>query len=227
MIGSGSFRLAARFFLVVVLPGSSLLAPAKAQQSLTQVDGRFECSTLENQQECAMVWEKRFLASHPGLVAKDGHILKIRLSSGRTFKIDGSAEANNIIDLAGNGRFLIIRRQHYEGNSWDILDLHNGVLKEIYGYPLFSPDQTKFVAASIDLEAQWSDIVLDLYRITPRGIAPVFKMPRNVAWGPRHVRWQSNDAVAFALTTLETSGYHEQSSLLMTKRGRWSIVRQK
>lgn len=227
MSASGPLRPIARLLFAVGLAGGFFSMPAQAQQALTEVDGRFECPTLRNEQECAMVWEKRFFASHPGLAARDGHLLKIKLASGRIFEIDDSAQANNVVDVAGNGRFAIIRRQHYEGNSWDILDRRSGVLTEIFGYPLFSPDAASFVAAQIDLDAQYCDTVLDVYRVTRRGITPVFTMPRNAAWGPRHVRWQGNDAVVFALTTLETSGYRERSAVLVKRHGRWSIIRQK
>ena len=213
-----------------VVAGLLLAATAQAQQYLTQAAGHaLACPTIQNQQGCAILWEKRFQAAFPGVVTRRGTDLKIKLLNGRIFTVDDREQSNNVIALAGRGCFLAIRRQYYEGNSWDILDRRTGKLTEIFGYPLFSPDGTHFVAATTDLDAQYSDTVLDVYDVTPDGIVRHFSAlggKPEADWGPGNVRWHGNDAIVFRMLRINDALDNDTGSRarLVRRHGRWSLI---
>lgn len=195
---------------------------------ITQVEGKFECPELNNQQECAIKYEEEFLRGNKDIASREGRGWKVRLLNGQDFRIADENERYNLLELAGGGRFLVIRQQFHEGNTWHLLDRKIGVLTAIGGYPLFSSSETKFVAASEDLDAQYSDTVLDIYAVDANGISQEFRGVANpgAKWGPRKVRWRSNTVIDFSQTFLSptsAAGYEEMpASIELTVSG-WAL----
>lgn len=217
---AGDFCLSVGLLLALNLPAAAI--------TITQVQGKFECPNQDNQQACAILFEERFLKEHPGLVSRDGDRLKIRLQNKRYAFIADAAKYMNVLELERMGRFLAIREQFYEGNTWHILDMRNGKRTDIAGYPLFSPDGNTFVAASEDLDAMWSDTVLDVYQITESGIRRTFRgiSAKNPTWAARNVFWESNDRIRFSRATLSQkspSGYAETPASLSRQGKGWVI----
>lgn len=216
-------QIAAALLFVAVYLDSSF---ASANQ-ITQVEGKFVCPGVNNLQECAIQHEEAFLRKNNGLAVREESGWKIQLLDGQDFRIADENQRYNLLELAARGRFLVIRQQWYEGNSWQLLDRKTGILTEISGYPLFSPNLTKFVAASEDLDAQYSATVLDVYSVDASGVKLEFRgiTAEYATWAPRKVKWRSETVVDFIHTTLtkETGDYHERpASLQRTKLG-WEI----
>lgn len=201
------------------------LSPADAMH-ITQVEGKFDCPSLNNQQACAMTFEEEFLRLNTAVAARDSSGWKIQLLDGVVFRISDESGAYNMLELIDDGRFLVIREQYYEGNTWHLLDRKNGGLTEIRGYPLFSPDKTKFVAASEDLDAQYSDTVLDVYAVAPTGVHKVFQGIENpdATWAPRNVTWISDTTVSLTRATLNSSGYEEEPATLGQVGSGWELT---
>lgn len=216
-------RISAAFLFVAVCLEPSF---ASANQ-ITQVEGKFVCPGVDNQQECAIQHEEAFLRKNSAIAEREEGGWKIKLLDGQDFRIADENKRYNLMELAVGGRFLAIRQQWYEGNTWHLLDRKTGVLTQISGYPLFSPNMTKFVSASEDLDAQYSATVLDVYRVDASGVKLEFRgiTAEHATWAPRKVKWRSETVVDFIYTTLtkETGDYHEKpASLQRTKLG-WEI----
>jgi hypothetical protein len=131
------------------------------------------------------------------------------------------------VELQANGRFAVVHQQFFEGDSWQILDLEKGRLTEIYGYPLFSPDNTMFVAASEDLMAGYSDTVLDIYQVSADGVTRTFRAIRpEDDWAARDVRWDGSDTVRFKRARLVSSSpliFEEKPAYLSFRNGGWEL----
>lgn len=216
-------RVSVALLFIVFCLGSSF---ASANQ-ITQVEGKFVCPGVNNQQECAIQHEEAFLQKNSAIAAREESGWKIKLLDGQDFRIADENKRYNLLELAVRGRFLAIRQQWYEGNTWQLLDRKTGVLTQISGYPLFSLNMTKFVAASEDLDAQYSATVLDVYGVDASGVKLEFRgiTAEHATWAPRKVKWRSETVVDFLHTTLtkETGDYHERpASLRRTKLG-WEI----
>jgi hypothetical protein len=161
--------------VLVALSISVAIASSATAINITGVKGRLECPELLNTQLCAEKYEGRLLAYHPDLASRKPGRLQIRLNNGKLFSFKDKDGSFNLVELSADSAFLILREQFFEGNTWYLLDFRRDVLREIYGYPLFSPDQTKFVAIAEDLEAQYSSTLFDIYEITPRGVVRVIR----------------------------------------------------
>lgn len=203
---------------------------------LTQVSGKFSCPEKDNTQECAIKFEQPFLRAHPGLVQKEKNHLRIRLQSGRYIRIrdgDGgtldpsSAGTRNVMELQGGGRFLTIREQFYEGNSWQVLDLTTGKLTDVFGYPLFSPDGRRFVVS--DFPQEYNELVFDIYDVSDAGVSRVFQGAPKEDWYPYDIRWVGNDSIRFSrqsTTTFSMKGPMPLTggpSRLVFRNGRWTL----
>jgi hypothetical protein len=212
------------------------LQPACAIE-ITQVKNKFPCPELGNAQECAMKFEAAFLRAHPGLVLKEKDHLKIRLHGGRHVGIrDGhggrldpsSAGTRNVVELQGAGRFLTIREQFFEGNSWQILDLKTGKLTDVFGYPLFSPDGRRFVVS--DFPQEYNKSVFDIYEVSDAGVSRTYRgFSKLRGWYPYDIRWAGNESIRFSrqsTTTFNMKGPKPLtggSSILEFRKGSWTM----
>lgn len=203
---------------------------------ITQVAGKFSCPELDNQQECAIKFEKLFLDAHPGFVSQDEKFLRIRSKAGRYVLLrNGDPEVfpdsscpRNVLELQGNGKFLVMREQFFEGNTWQLLDLRNGKLTETFGYSLFSPSGARFVAASEDLDAGYSDTVLDIYQVSASGIKRTFRaiQPKEPGWAARDIRWDGEDTIRFLqvkYSPASPTGFEEIPAYLLYRNGSWEL----
>jgi hypothetical protein len=196
--------------------------------AITEVEGKFECPGITNQQECAILIEKELLRANPQLAHRANAVLRIRLQNGSYFTIEDELERYNVIDVQAGGRFATVRQQFHEGNTWHVLDLRSGRLTETSGYPLFSPSGSKFVSASMDLLAGYSATVLDVYVVTRYGVTRVFRgIPPDqvvVPWGPGRVRWLDDNTIAFMRTTSDASANESETPATLALRGgMWRI----
>lgn len=200
--------------------------------AITEVPGVLECPDLHNGQECAWRFEAALLKAHREVVWKTGEDspLHVRLLNGKQIDLSNPEEGDyDAVDLQVNGRFLILRDQWFEGNTWLILDRKNEKLTNIGGYPLFSPDQSRFVAIETDLDATYSDTVLDVYRVEGTRIVREYRAFANqdeVTWGAFRVTWSGNQTVRFTKRTWVERDWNweDRPARLVLGGGTWRIV---
>ncbi len=219
---TNAFKAKLFYFLAVVLFVAS--AQWAGAIDITQVEGKFECPDLSNQQSCANRFEEAFLVQHAGLVQPGEDALEIRLQSGELLQLKRFG-GFNLLELDESGRFLTLREQFSEGNTWHLVDLDRGIITEIFGYPLFSPNGTKFVCASEDLDAGWSVNAFDVYQITPQGIMRVFQAmsPGAGTWAGRDVHWIDDQRIGFQRAEWRDNHIGEDPAILQFSEGMWRI----
>jgi hypothetical protein len=185
------------FALVICVVGASAHAQG---MRLTQVSGKFECPELANSQECARKFERIFLAGNPGLISRAHGQLRIKLQDGQYAVMTDPDKSLSPIELQAGGRFVAIHEQYTESVDWRILDRQTGIHRKIGGYPLFSPDETMFVAANEDLDVGYVDNVLNVFLVAETGFRRVFEgIPHwKSDWAARNVRWDGNNTIRFS-----------------------------
>jgi hypothetical protein len=146
--------------------------------------------------------ERDFLETHGDVVQRDKDILKIRTENGKDFVIQDPDKVYQPLEIQARGRFVVLREQFSEGNTWHLLDRRSGHFHEIYGYPLFAPDMTRFVAASTDMIAGFSPNIFDIYSVGATDITKEFEgftdpYADTATWGSRAVHWENNAKVRF------------------------------
>lgn len=199
---------------------------------LTEVRGKLSCPSIGNQQECALTFERKITESEAGFLVRENDQLKIRLESGLYKKLSDKHSLLNVIEVVNN--FAIIREQFWEGNTWHILSLKNGKIKEVKGYPLSSPDGEYIICSQQDLEANYSPNIFDLYKVGNESLNKVFSsIPDDHGWGPGEVEWVNSDTVIFNKVqwnpdpnkiSATNEYYIKAPHVLRNNDGKWSVT---
>src|SRR6185312_11642209 len=82
---------------------------------LTQVRDKFSCPDLQNSEQCAERFAKKFEAAHPGLVRRDmkGRP-QVKLTNGQYFSFSSLGEETDdfsVLELQAKDRFAVIHQQ--------------------------------------------------------------------------------------------------------------------
>ncbi|HEY3487333.1 MAG TPA: hypothetical protein VGL10_04655, partial [Gammaproteobacteria bacterium] len=166
--------------------------------SITEVEGKFVCDGILSEQECVLKYEAALMKSDKSLIQREGKKLLVRLKNGGYFRIDDENQGYNALEIVGLGKYLVLREQYWEGHTWHLLDLETGEILETKGYPLFSPNNQKFVCSQRDLSAGYSPNVLSVYVIKEGKPVSVFSIPPGEDdWGPGNVEWVNDAKIKF------------------------------
>lgn len=189
---------------------------------------RFECPDLSNQNRCAQRYESQVAAKYPSLLKRTSENLTISLKNGAKKMIPDSFGLFSIVAVQERSNSAVLREQYSEGNAWHLLDLKNGGITEIGGFPVFSPDETHFLAFEPVDDSGYNPVVAALFRKDSDGrTTPVLTATcKTVAWGPTAPKWRSNSLLTFEQVRL--TGIGEFTSLgqvrLQLKSGRWQTT---
>jgi hypothetical protein len=171
------------------------------------------------------------MEAYPDLIERKYGFLSVRLHSGDDFKLYDKDNAFTALGISTDGKYLVLREQYYEGNTWHLLNLKTGKLIETRGYPFFSPNNDKVVCIELDLLANYNPNVLDLYEINDDTLVKVFSgISKHDNWGPGKVTWINNEQVSFFITKENTNRHGvntplflEEPAILEKRDGKWQI----
>jgi hypothetical protein len=179
--------------------------------SITEVEGKFSCDGIWNEQECASEHEAVLMKNNKNLIRREEKELLVRLKSGKYFRLDDENQRYNALEVVGAGKYLVLREQYWEGNTWHLLNLETGEILETKGYPLFSPNNQKFVCSQRDLEAGYSPNVLSVYVIKQGKPVRVFSIsPGEDDWGPGDVEWLNDATIKFQQVSINKDYKREE-----------------
>ncbi|MFT3724393.1 MAG: hypothetical protein QM773_12480 [Hyphomonadaceae bacterium] len=208
----------------------TMAASAAFAIELTEsADKRLSCPDLGNTHQCASRWEVKLSAAHPGLVKRTDSAVSFLLLDGSQKRFAADDPDSLVpVELLLNERFLAVWEQWSEGNTWWLLDRKSGALTEIFGYPLLSPDGSRFVAASTDLEANFSRTVLNVYSIGPSGLTRDFEaiggkeqwLPK---WGASSVSWRDDTTIVFRRQLAPNYKLAPGTEAVVLRDGAWRI----
>jgi hypothetical protein len=173
---------------------------------LTPLPNILSCPELSNTHECAIHVESQLTANVPNIFSTDSGGFAIRMLDGTSQRLNDENDLMNIVDISPDKRFLVVREQFYEGNTWHIFDRQTGNLTHIGGYPLFSPNNLSFVAVEQDLDAGYSPNRMAIYRVAGGVIEEESDLlSEDDTWGPGFTSWIDNETVRFEMVSLDTS----------------------
>jgi hypothetical protein len=218
----------------MALMACALLAAAAASRAyaidLTDTaDSRLSCPDLRNTHQCAARWEATLSAAHPNLISRTADELSIGLLDGSRKRMEAECpECLLPVELLAAGRFLAIWEQWSEGNTWWLLDRKTGAMREIFGYPLLSPDGSRFAAVSTDLDAGFSRTILNIYAIEASGVMNAFegisgKAQWEPEWGATNIRWRNNTTLEFRRASAPDYRLSPEVEVLILRDGNWRI----
>jgi hypothetical protein len=199
-----------------------------AAYNLTEIPGTLECPGLDNSQECATRFESLLLRKYNSLFKRNKLGLAVKIGTGKTLFIPDQNKRLDVVEYNPQTKYAIVRVQFIEGNTWKVINLKDGSITEVGGYPLFSPDAQLFVVTQLDLIAGYSLNVLRIYQVTDS--APKLLWDANSDkgnWGPSQPMWKSNSSFTFKRLSLRrriqgnTNNYDETLMKVEIINGKW------
>jgi hypothetical protein len=161
------------------------------------------CRGIDNSFECAQAVERARLAV-PGAAAyrRDDRLL-IRLGRGDTLMLTNSPDSAGVAGASysyvAHLRAVahhLVEIQYYEGRAFLLISDRSGRRTVISGYPVISPDSSRIVTASVDLEAGYDPTEIAIWRVSADSLLPEWRLdPRTLAagpesaWGPADAEW--------------------------------------
>lgn len=118
----------------------------------------------------------------------------------KKFVNNSSIESDNyttfrFLNKLENINYYLLKIEYYEGYSYLMLNAKTGHENYLCGYPSLSPDHTKLIAGSFDLQAGFVFNGLQLYTITPDSLQ--LQWNRELSkWGTDKIVWINNHQLA-------------------------------
>jgi hypothetical protein len=127
--------------------------------------------------------------------------------------------------LADIGYFLV-KADLYEGRAFLLVNDKTGDKTWLKGPPVVSPDNRRFVAASMDLEAGYIPNEIQVWRLEPPGPKLEYSANFGEQWGPSDPSWKNADTISFKKNVLDPgSPSHLLSTpaILRRKGNQWEL----
>ncbi|NLV66264.1 MAG: SH3 domain-containing protein [Spirochaetes bacterium] len=154
---------------------------------------------IHNSYKCVEYIEKRLLPGLKDNVKRNGNTLTIRCSNGKVVEFtDENSETDQYMGYLLRHHYKIpnlylIFIQYYEGGEYYILNSAGGEQEKIWDVPVFSPDNTRFICTSEDLEAGYGYTGIQVFRIENSKFIKEYEV--KLQWGPSHPVWVNNNKI--------------------------------
>ncbi len=110
--------------------------------------------------------------------------------------------------------YYLLHVQEVEGQSWLLVNRSTGNKYPLSGLPYISPDKTRLITISEDLESGFSFNGMELYTIYKDSIHREFQI-QPIAWGPAEARWINNKQLLLKEVYFNEYGYFDRRYRMM------------
>ena len=184
--------------------------------------------------ECTEAIERYYLERLENVVWRDGNRLLIRLSTGQVLVLRDSTSGDVSSVRHTYRAYLpciqrhVIQLHYYEGGSYLLVDARSGKRDAVPGVPVVSPDSSRFVATSVDLEAQYVPTTVQIWRVRDGDVELEWRFdplkeyradPYNL-WGPQAAEWVTPTMVRVRKKYIDRLGGYVTISL---ENGDWIL----
>lgn len=188
----------ARIALLCLTLSTPLLARAEAEP----------CTPVFRMSECAGYLEAALMRAHPKRFTRQDGTLRLHLADGQVREfVDvpvNDAEDNleqqvsyALIQYFPEVGYALVDASYWEGGTSYLVDVRTGDATDVGGEVALSPDKSRFAVTNVDIEAEFTDNILAVYRVTADGLVNEF-LESPEKWGASDVVWQGNDVVRFS-----------------------------
>jgi hypothetical protein len=187
------------------------------------------CQGLLNSYECAQAIERAQLPRYPRQTARDQDRLKLTLKNGKTVILKNTPGVSGVSysfrDYLPDLGYFLVHVQLWEGDAYLMVNDRTGQRRFIHDLPIISPDKTRLVTISMDLEAQYNPNAIQVWRLTPGKM--VREWSRDIkGWGPAGGAWLDNDTISLIkkIPKGDYSGYVDVPLLLKKGPDGWKLT---
>lgn len=186
-----------------ILVTAPVPAPAHAPAAL-HLPGE-ACATRPDWQPCADSVEQRAIELSGGRVRRLAGVLRIEGTGGAVLDLanDTTTAASTVVyrylgflpELSSH----LVDIGFYEGGSYGLVSAETTDQTFVQGIPVVSPGGTRFVTASVDLEAGYGPNSLQVWRIFPYGPRLEWGLDGGDGWGASDPAWTGEDELEFTM----------------------------
>lgn len=165
--------------------------------------GTSECAGNKNSYQCAQIIERKQLATQAQRVARDGGILKLRLTGATWIKLRdrdeaSGAKAGEVVlysfrDYIEPAQSFLIHNQYYEGESYSLVSSKSGRVFLLDDVPIFSSDYQRFITVSV-CDAYCSPRIR-IWRLIQGGWEIEWDYPLPEYWASGSAKWLDNQNI--------------------------------
>lgn len=154
---------------------------------------------IHNSYECVAYIEKRILPGLKDKVKRNGGTLSIACSNGKVVEFtDVNTDTDEytgylLMHYYQTRDLYLVFIQYYEGGEFCIVNGANGEQEQIWDVPVFSPNNTRFICTSEDLEAGYTYTGIQVFRIENSKFVKEYEVKLN--WGPSLPVWENNNKI--------------------------------
>lgn len=180
-------------------------APADSDSPATLHLAGEACATRPDWQECADSVERRAIELSGDRVRRLDGVLRIRGTGGAVLDLanDTTTAATTVIyrylgfvpELSSH----LVEIGFYEGGSYGLVSAETTDQTFVQGIPVISPTRSRFVTASVDLEAGYAPNSLQVWRIFPYGPRLEWGLDGGDGWGASDPAWIGEDELEFTM----------------------------
>jgi hypothetical protein len=166
---------------------------------------------------------------------REGTTLRLRTTAGMvTFEDrvevgEGSAKYFLVGFRDSNGPFNFIRVIGYESHGFVLVNKKPGQVINLYGFPIFSPDGSRFVDVSLDLDAGYVPNLIHIYKLEDSKYALEWKYMFEGMKGPSDPVWLNDSAIVFFEVTFTrvptVSNLKKNPYIIERINNKWNIPR--
>jgi hypothetical protein len=187
------------------------------------------CKNVTNSYECAQKIEKYQLRHYGDLVKRDNNKLILKIDNGNDIvleNITGEFDGDMLYsfqEFFENINTYLIHIQYYEGIEFYIINKSSGEMTKVPGLIKISPDNTRLISFSIDLEAGYSPNGFVIYLIDNNSYLKDFEYYTN-DWGPSNVEWITDKKIDIEKTEWKGSGLSVTGNVICEFDSNWKLI---
>lgn len=233
-VTAGTLSLAAMRSPITVF-GITLLAWACGSadgpppEPMTPSEREGLCEGIDNYYECSRVVEDNQLDEGASGVRRAGDTLVIGLAGDEEKRLVDRGENAETVLYAYGGYlerigYHVVTVHFYEGSAHILIRDATGEETRVAGPPVVSPRARRIAIASYAGVAGYSPDLLQLWRVTPEGLAVEWEVEPD-DWGAEGPEWVDTATVRFTrLSPCEAQRECRASATLRLEDGEWAVV---
>lgn len=200
-------------------PGARAPAPPAPAPA---ADPYAACWSREDAEACALRAERGLLAATGGEARREGGRLLFRGTGGGSLSLeDDATEGERFVRYRYAGRLPeigqhLVQMGFYEGGGWLLVSAETTDQTHVIGPPVVAPDRSRFVAASVDLEAGYDPNGIQVWSLA-RGFPRLeWGLDGGDAWGASDAVWIDAGTVEFT-RHVNTTGDPDRTRRIRTR----------
>jgi hypothetical protein len=189
-------------------PSPFVLPPDDQRETARLSD---HCRGLENSFDCARAIERAQLPRYAQDVTRQDGNLKLTLKTGKTLVLKDtpgvSGMSYSFRDYLPNLGYFLVHVQLWEGEGYMLVNDRTGKKYHLDDLPIISPDRTRLVTLSYDLDARYNPNAIKVWRLSPEKLVLEYSLePKD--WGPAGGAWLDHQTVSLT-KKIPMGEYHQ------------------